>query len=200
MTFYNSSCSFPVLGDSHRFLALCTIHVFFVWPILVASPPDIPVRPFPSCNQSVRFIHAHRHSLTNPQHSPRLKNTLLSPTFPLLLPRSLAVHKRKPARPLVRTRSLADPADLLSKQQRPSAKAEQHSIANHARGKSKAPPSYQLRVQVESSHSLERNSNSSRSLADLIARRLPSTSRRRAVVFAAAAALFAAARGRAGGR
>lgn len=133
-------------------------------------------------------------------HSPRLKNTLLPPRLPLLLPRSLTVPKRKPARPLIRTRSLAHAACVLSKQQRPGAKAEQRRIAHHPRRESKVPPAHQLRVQVESSHSLESHGDGSRSFAQLVARRLARFARRRAGVFAAAAvALFAAARGGAGG-
>ena len=89
--------------------------------------------------------------------SPRLENTLLPPRLPLLLPRRLAVPKRKPARPLVRARRLAHAAHLAAEQKRPRPETEQRSVAHQARRESKAPPAHQLRVQVERRHCLESN-------------------------------------------
>lgn len=76
MTFYNSSCSFPVTGDSHRFLALCTIHLFFVLANLSSqfSKKNIPIRP--SCNLYASF-HARHHSLHEPTPMPHLDLRML---------------------------------------------------------------------------------------------------------------------------
>ena len=111
--------------------------------------------------RSISTIHSHSQS-RSPQkkrssRSLRLKNTLLPPRLPLLLPRRLTIPKRKPTRPLIRPRRLAHPPHLPSKQQRPRAKAEKRSIANHPRRESETPPAHQLRVEVERRHGLERH-------------------------------------------
>lgn len=180
-------------------LTLCTIHLFFGRSILITVYQTLPIRPL-HFHDSYPCLPSYSSKKKKKPHSPRLKNTLLPPRLPLLLPRSLTVPKRKPARPLIRTRSLAHAARILSKQQRPSTKAEQRRIAHHSRRESKVPPAHQLRVKVESRHGLERYGDGRSGFAQLIARRLAGLARRRAGVFAAAAvALFAAARGGAGG-
>lgn len=133
--------------------------------------------------------------------SPRLENTLLPPRLPLLLPRRLAVPKRKPARPLVRARRLAHAAHLAAEQKRPRPEAEQRSVPRQASCESKAPPAHQLRVQVERRHRLERHGHRRSRFAQLVRRGRACAARGRAAVGAAAEAVFAAARGRgAGGR
>jgi hypothetical protein len=181
-------------------LPLCTIHLFFGRSILIIVYQMFPIRSFHFHN-AYPCLPSNSSKKKKKPRSPRLKNTLLPPRLPLLLPRSLTVPKRKSTRPLIRTRSLAHAARILSKQQRPSAKAEQCRIAHHPRRESKVPPAHQLRVKVERRHGLESHGHCSRSFAQLVARRLAGFARRRAGVFAAAAvALFAAARGRAGGK
>lgn len=163
--------------------------------LAAVMPQTLPIRlPFPF----QQFI------TTSPSHplakhihaSPRLKNTLLPPRLPLLLPRRLAISKRKPTRPLIRARRLAHPPRILSKQQRPRAKTEQHSVAHESGRESKAPAAHQLRVQVKSGYGLECHSDGSSRFPQLIARCRARAPRRGAVVFAAAAAflVFAAAR------
>jgi hypothetical protein len=152
----------------NNLLPLCTIHLFFWEPkILIASvfhqhDSHPSIHP---CFALMPLSHPNPHPCfqkTSPRLRRRRKNTLLSPTLPLLLPRSLTIPKRKPARPLIRARSLAHPPHIPAKQQRPRAKAEQHAIPNQAGGESETPPAHQLRVQVESRDGLESDCDSGR--------------------------------------
>jgi len=105
----------------------------------------------------------------NPMRLPPPQQALLPPRLPLLLPRRLAIPKRKPARPLVRARSLAHPRCIRPKQQRPSSETEQRSVPNKARRESESPPrAHDLRVQVESRNGLESHRDRSRRFADFV--------------------------------
>lgn len=102
-------------------------------------------------------------------HLPPPQQTLLPPTLPLLLPRTLAIPKRKPARPLIRSCSLAHPRRIAAKQQRPGPEAKQHRVADQSGRESKTPPAaHHLRVQVERRDGLESHRDRSSSFADFV--------------------------------
>lgn len=102
-------------------------------------------------------------------HLPSPQQTLLPPTLPLLLPRSLRVPKRKPARPLVRARRLAHTRRIRAKQQRPSPETKQRSVAEKSSRESETPTlAHHLRVQVESRDGLERYCDAGGRFADFI--------------------------------
>lgn len=111
--------------------------------------------------RSIPTIHSHSQSRYPREdrsfRSLRLKNALLPPRLPLLLPRRLTVPKRKPTRPLIRPRRLAHPSHLPAEQKRPGTKTKQRSIAHQPRRESETPPAHQLRVKVERRHRLERH-------------------------------------------
>ena len=161
-------------------------------PSLLAVLQQYPILSLPTLHNQ----HPHQ----TPSPSPRLKNTLLPPRLPLLLPRRLTIPKRKPTRPLIRPRRLAHPPHLPSKQQRPRAKAEKRSIANHPRRESETPPAHQLRVQVESRDRLENHGHRRRRFAQIVSRSDARATRRRAAIFAAAAVALFAGAGRGRGR
>jgi len=125
----------------------------------------------------------------------RLKNTLLPPRLPLLLPRRLTIPKRKPTRPLIRPRRLAHPSHIPTEQKRPRPETKQRSITHQARRESETPPAHQLRVQVERRHGLERHRHRRSRFAQFIRSGCSRTARRRPGVGAAAQAVFAAAPG-----
>ena len=102
-------------------------------------------------------------------HLPPPQQTLLPPALPLLLPRRLRVPKRKPARPLIRARRLAHPRRIRAKQQSPSSKTKQRSVAEKSSRESKTPTlAHHLRVQVKSRNGLERYCDASGRFADFI--------------------------------
>ena len=119
-------------------------------------------------------------------HLPPPRQTLLPPALPLLLPRSLRVPKRKPARPLIRARRLAHPRRIRAKQQSPSSKTKQRSVAEKSSRESETPPAHQLRVQVESRDRLESYGYGCGRFAQLIRSGCSRTAGRRPGVGAAA--------------
>ena len=125
--------------------------------------------PFPSSLSKQSLSSTKIPKPTQQNHLPPPQKTLLPPAFSLLLPRTLAVPKRKPARPLIRARSLAHPRRIPAKQQRPSPEAKQRRIANQPSCESKTPPpAHHLRIKIKGGNSLERHRNAGRRGADFV--------------------------------